>query len=277
MLSAALPREVAALVDDLDGASPIEIDRRLRRAIAFLQSVDFETGRVLRQVLQRRLFSELGFERFDRYCSERLDLAPRTARRLVAIARAEHRAPAVATAFRVGSIHGFQAHTVLRVADLENAERWVTRSRRVSLRRLEEDIDAHAPKTGAIEFRAPAPIAEQFLAMVARAGSIERLLAHAIITWVQAGEHFEDYADFERDGFRCTVPGCTARRNLQSHHIRFRSRGGPDVAWNRTTLCAHHHLRGVHLERVVTIRGKAPDRLEFELGGERFGSGDVRM
>jgi hypothetical protein len=221
------------------------------------------------------------------HCTERLDLAPRTARRLIAIARAEHRAPAVATAFRLGEIHGFQAQVVLRVADLESAERWVSRVRSVSLRRLEEDVEAHAPQTGAIAFRAPAPVAERFLAMVARAGSIERLLAHAIVTWVQTGESFEDYADFERDGFRCTVPGCTARRNLQSHHVRFRSQGGPDVAWNRTTLCAHHHLRSVHLERVVAIRGRAPDRLEFELGvgvgagvgvgGERFRSGDVRM
>ena len=115
--------------------------------------------------------------------------------------------------------------------------------------------------------------------MLARAGTLERLLAHAIPTWVEAGVRFDDYADFTRDGFRCTVPGCTARRNLQSHHVRFRSAGGPDEPWNRTTLCAHHHQRGVH-GGTLRIRGRAPDALVYALGpepAECFRSGDVRL
>jgi hypothetical protein len=72
------------------------------------------------------------------------------------------------------------------------------------------------------------------------------------------------------------VPACSARRNLHSHHIRFRSAGGPDVAWNRTTLCAYHHERGVH-GGTVAIRGRAPDRLTYELGIGRFRSGGVRV
>ena len=88
-----------------------------------------------------------------------------------------------------------------------------------------------------------------------------------------AGECFDDYADFERDGLRCTVPGCTGRRNLQSHHVWLRSHKGPDVPWNRTTLCATHHQRGVHLERTVEIRGRAPDALVLELGVSATGQG----
>jgi hypothetical protein len=102
------------------------------------------------------------------------------------------------------------------------------------------------------------------------------MLDHAIATWLEAGARFEDYADFERDGFRCTVPACTARRNLQSHHIRFRSACGSDVACNRTTLCAHHHQRGVHAGSLA-IRGRAPDALVYTLGVGRFGSGDVKL
>ena len=276
-LAASAPPELAKLVEGLEGCDPRELDRRLQAATAFLQTLDFETGRILRQVQQRRLFTELGCESFARYCVERLDLAPRTARRLVALARAEQRAPALATEFRQGRIHAFQAHALLRVADLENAQRWVKRAKQVTLRRLEDDVDAEAPVPRAIAFRAPPAVAELFLAMLARAGSIERLLAHAIATWVAVGKCFDDYADFERDEFRCTVPGCTARRNLQSHHIWFRSHKGPDVPWNRTTLCATHHQRSVHLERTVVIRGQAPDALVFELGGERYLSGDVRV
>ena len=52
-----------------------------------------EIGRILRQVVERKLYRELGFESFERYVQERLDLSPRTARRLVRLARAEHAAP----------------------------------------------------------------------------------------------------------------------------------------------------------------------------------------
>jgi hypothetical protein len=145
----------------------------------------------------------------------------------------------------------------------------------VSLRRLEDDVEAEA-KPAAIAFRAPPEVAALFLAMLARAGSLEALLAHAIPAWAEEGGRFRDPADFDRDGWRCTVPGCTARRNLQSHHIRFRSAGGPDEPWNRTTLCAFHHHRGVHAG-AVRITGRAPDGLSFELAGERWRSGDVRV
>ena len=274
-----VPPELAQLAEGLEDCDARELGRRLQAAIGFLQSLDFETGRILRQLKQRRLYTELGFDSFARYCVERLDLAPRTARRLVALAGAEHTAPAVASAFRRSEIHAGQAAVLLRVADLESASRWVERAKQVTLRRLEDDVDAEFPVPRTIAFRAPPDVAELFLAMVERAGSLERLLAHAIRTWVEMGECFEDYADFERDAFRCTTPDCTARRNLQSHHIWFRSRGGPDVAWNRTTLCAFHHERGVHRERTLAIRGRAPGALvyTFELAGERYRSGDVRF
>jgi hypothetical protein len=107
------------------------------------------------------------------------------------------------------------------------------------------------------------------------------MLDHAIETWTAAGARFRDYADFGRDRWRCTVPGCTARSGLESHHIRFRSAGGPDVPENRTTLCWFHHRHGVHEGR-VRISGHAPDGLLFELGVRaagrpltRYRSGDL--
>jgi hypothetical protein len=274
-LRRALPAEIASLADGAPELSAREVDRRLRAVIAFLQTVDFEMGCILREMQARGLFRELGFAGLERYAVERLDLSVATARRLVALARTEQRAPEVARAYRQGRLHAFQARVLARVAGPASARAWVERARAVSLRRLERDADA--VPVDFIAFRAPPEVAELFLAMRARAGSLERLLAHAIATWLQQAAPFEDYADFERDGWRCTVPGCTARKNLQSHHIRFRSAGGPDEPWNRTTLCAHHHQRGVHgsFGGTVRIRGTAPDGLVFELGGRRYLSGDV--
>jgi hypothetical protein len=87
----------------------------------------------------------------------------------------------------------------------------------------------------------------------------------------------------ERDGYRCAVPGCTSRRNLQDHHVRFRSAGGSDAPENRIALCAFHHQRGVHAGW-LRIQGRAPDGLLFELGLRpgaapllRYRSGDVAV
>jgi hypothetical protein len=131
-----------------------------------------------------------------------------------------------------------------------------------------------------MSFYAPPEVANVFRAAVAAtrahlgeaagrpatpARALAWMLEHAIATWREQGKAFDDYADFTRDGFRCTAPACTARRNLHSHHIVFRSAGGPDEPSNRTTLCAFHHQRGVHTG-LVRCTGRAPDALVFELG-----------
>jgi hypothetical protein len=70
---------------------------------------------------------------------------------------------------------------------------------------------------------------------------------------------------FERDGWRCAVPACSARRNLHDHHVLFRSRGGGNARDNRITVCAWHHLRGIH-GGIVHAWGEAPHGLTWELG-----------
>jgi hypothetical protein len=106
------------------------------------------------------------------------------------------------------------------------------------------------------------------------AEGFETMIDHALHTWGVDDPWLRQrlrrsmgnkYAVFERDGWRCTVPGCTSRRNLHAHHIVFRSAGGSDALENQTTLCAHHHQRGVHAG-YVRIGGRAPGTLCFELG-----------
>jgi 5-methylcytosine-specific restriction endonuclease McrA len=45
----------------------------------------------------------------------------------------------------------------------------------------------------------------------------------------------------ERDGWGCQV--CGTLRNLQVHHIKFRSRGGSDLEENLITLCVECHAK----------------------------------
>lgn len=102
--------------------------------MTFLQGLDLETGRILRQMADRGLFAELGFAGLARCAEERLDCSARSARRLIALARTEQSAPAVAIAFRRGQIHAFRARALARVANLASARAWVERARRVTLR-----------------------------------------------------------------------------------------------------------------------------------------------
>ena len=110
------------------------------------------------------------------------------------------------------------------------------------------------------------------------------MLDHVLSTWgVLDGKLAARHKVFARDGWRCAVPGCTSMQNLHDHHIRFRSAGGSDTLDNRITLCAFHHLRGVHAGLLRCV-GRAPEGLRWEMGirpGMRpllaYRSGDVRV
>jgi len=91
-------------------------------------------------------------------------------------------------------------------------------------------------------------------------------------TWDDPGmspQRQED-AIYIRDGWRCTAPGCTSRRNLESHHLVYRSRGGSDDHANLTCLCRFHHQLGEH-GGLARCRGSAPLGIDWALG--RRGAG----
>ncbi len=175
-------------------------------------------------------------------------------------------------------------------------------------RASDASLDPAGLQTGAITrlekeserlfFRAALEVAQLFRAVLAtvqrrlerirgrpcnQSNALEAMLDHALAAWKPETRTPRDHAVFERDGWRCTVPGCTSYRNLQQHHVVFRSAGGADDCSNLTTLCAWHHLCGVHA-RVLRCTGVAPDGLRFELGLRASGpplavyrSGEVRV
>jgi hypothetical protein len=157
------------------------------------------------------------------------------------------------------------------------------------------DVDAEA--TEELIWRVPAPVAGLVLAVretlrtrlrtvrghrASDGETFDALLDCALASWMLRDPRARRPDPvIERDGYRCAVPGCTSRRNLQDHHVRFRSAGGSDAPENRISLCAFHHQRGVH-GGWLRIQGRAPDGLLFELGLRpgaapllRYRSGDL--
>jgi hypothetical protein len=71
-----------------------------------------------------------------------------------------------------------------------------------------------------------------------------------------------------RDGWRCTAPGCTARE-IEVHHIVYRSHGGSDDPSNLTSLCPFHHRMGEH-GGLLKVTGTAPLALRWQIDDRVF-------
>ena len=136
------------------------------------------------------------------------------------------------------------------------------------------DVSMGPPGALRLTFRLPLAVAalvETTLWLLARDSeprwrTFERIVALAILEWSSQPRHRDPV--FERDGWRCAVPACSSRRNLHDHHVVFRSKGGDNARDNRVTVCAAHHLHGIHEGRIRAF-GQAPDDVVWELGCRR--------
>lgn len=335
--AAALPVFLLPLVAGLEHADAFALDARLRRVVALEQRSWAEAGALLARASAERLHVAAGFTSFEGWARECLGVSPRKTRALLRLERAGDVCPALRAAYRDGRLSWVQAHALvpLVVADetVPWREGWITHAQRVSVRRLEEDVDRAlslgtlrppsleagdrqtcAPARDLEEppepaggpsrffFTAPREDARWFRALLcsvrrrleratgrlpSEGEAVGVMLDHAIEAWTALipndSRWRREHAVFARDGWRCTAPGCSSYRNLHDHHVVFRSAGGSDELVNRTTLCAAHHLRGVHAG-AVRCTGSAPDGLVFELGIRADGpplasfcAGDVRM
>jgi hypothetical protein len=95
---------------------------------------------------------------------------------------------------------------------------------------------------------------------------LARIAEHFLEVWkpVVEGKPTLSRRILERDKGLCRVPGCSLAAN-HAHHIRFLSEGGSDDPSNLISLCAAHHLHGVHMGW-IRVSGTAPDGLRWELG-----------
>ena len=98
------------------------------------------------------------------------------------------------------------------------------------------------------------------------------LLGEFVATWDidLANRRPSSQRIYVRDGWRCMAPGCTSRRNLETHHVVYRSQGGGDELENLVCLCRFHHQMGEH-GSLARVRGVAPLGLVWELGKNGIG------
>jgi len=300
-IAEALPDDVARLAFMADALDPFQLDARLAAAVRALQRIDFQTGRLLRLVADRRLHHAYGFRTLADYVRDRLGCSQRRARALLALDRRLVAFPALTEAYRSGEIGLARALAILPVLHPESEAEWVRRAQEVTLRRLSDFVE-WAVEVGALRppspdatpvlppleerqmcaracdaevvFDGPASVVSLFRAAV-RAFTprgapvwegLERLLLHALGEWTRQPRHRDPI--FERDGWRCAVPACTARASLHDHHVVYRSEGGTHAWGNRVAICAAHHIHGIHGMR-IKVSGVAPHDLTWEIGLRR--------
>ncbi len=299
----AAPVDLEALAAGCESLDARALDARMRAALQAMARTDWQLGRLLRLFLDLRLERVFGFASWSAYVTERLGCSTRKARALVALERRGFTAPELLDAYRAGQLSWLRALTVLPVVSESTAPAWLERAQAVTLRRLADEVEwalaardglepvappsldadlaavprqvcspgSWAPCDSDIAFVGPAAVVALLrtaIAAFARPSDVpwqglERLLRHVTAEWTAQPRHPDPV--FSRDGWRCAVPACTSRRNLHDHHLLFRSRGGGNTRDNRVTVCAWHHLHGIHGGR-VRAWGHAPAGITWELG-----------
>jgi hypothetical protein len=282
-------RDVAAPDAGFDEAtSAREIDARLRELSAMRDSWDGVLGFGAYSVKRSGLWRILGFASFDHYCEERLGLAKRTVETRAALEKRLWEVPALRAARDSGL--SYEKLRLLSYLPGDEVEAWLPRARAltvVALRReLEARDDAQMRAARILRTRVPTRVALLLAAAFRAVREVEGCLLcdgrclvivarHFLETWkpLVKKPRTRSQKVRERDLGDCQVPGCS-RRAAHAHHVTPRSHGGGDEDENLAAVCACHHLRGIH-GGYVRVRGQAPHRLVWELGG-RVWTGSFR-
>ena len=202
----------------------------------------------------------------------------------IALEHSLRRIPLLRRALREKRISYEQARIIARHAAPEEVQGWIEKAETmacVALRRaMEEKEEGQMCARGTFSAWMTVSVAEVVKAAF-------RAARAAAKRWLSAGECLVAMADHfietwrellkqvntlqrrirARDRHLCQVPGCS-RAAVHEHHIEFRSQGGGDDPANLVSLCAAHHLYGIHGGR-MRVTGTAPDKLIWEFGLRR--------
>ncbi len=273
---------VAAPGSDLDEETdPWRIDQELRRLAALRDRWDEVLGHLAMLFCAMDGWRRMGFASFEHYCRERLGMSVRAVEQRAALERKLYELPPLRQAMQERRLSYEKARLIARYADEESVEEWIERAELMTCidlrRQLQGSEEAQMSARGEFEVWLPRRVggllALAFAAARRDAGRwlspgecLVRIAAHCIEVWkpALAERNTVQKRVLARDRWLCQVPACS-RAAAQVHHIEYRSHGGSDDPSNLVSLCAGHHLHGVH-NGSIRVSGKAPDQLRWELG-----------
>jgi len=274
-------------LDGADGSDVLRIDRRLRELAGMRDRWDDLVGHLGLVVQALGLWKRLGFASFGHYCAERLGMAERTVAQRVWLERKLHELPELRGAMQDGRVSYEKARLVAGVAGPRDVGGWIAiaeKSTCVELRRkVEAGEIAQMCARDKVSVLVPRRIAGLFdeacrAAMhqegqwMAPGDCLGRLCDHFIAEWesIRERRNTPQRRAIERDRGFCQVPGCS-RAAVHAHHVVWRSRGGRDEPENLVSLCAGHHLHGIHAG-YIRVSGRAPDQLRWEVAASQGAS-----
>jgi hypothetical protein len=275
------PMLTAAVAHPASPGLPPDPRRIVADLVALVRGRAGDDERLGRACLLVRRFAswrKLGHVSFEAWCADRLGLAPSTIRQRIALERRAQELPELREALRSGRLSYEQARLVAQVARRHDVAARIEEAAATTAVGYRRTLDAEADRQmwRARELRTVVPeevdalVRDALRAARARLGpgvtpgaALVAISVEFVLTWEhevlrQLGA---THPVVLRDAGLCMAPGCS-RPADHVHHVRRRSAGGPREQWNEISLCAIHHLRGVH-GGVVEITGRAPDDLRF--------------
>ncbi len=270
--------------DDGAAVDALALDVRLRELASKRAAWDPLVGHLGMLLQNTGLWRHMCFVSIGHYAAERLGVSGRALEQRAALERRLWALPALREAMRSGWVSYEKARLVAAHATGENVAALIGRAETLTCIALRRELEAGADA----ERRAQMCAGRERVLGLPR--GVALLLAAAIRAareaageWLSPGEALARIADhfvetwkdevsvrttparraIARDRGWCLVPGCS-RASVHAHHVLFRSRGGSDDPGNLASLCASHHLHGVH-RGWVRVHGRAPDGLHWEL------------
>ncbi len=122
-------------------AAEFALDAKLRGAVGAIGRVEPRIGRLLRMLVDHRLYRALGFSSSEGYVRERLGISLRKAWALLKIEKTVRRSAPFAEAYEQGRLSWVRALTLVPVVDRHNAGEWIARANTVTVRRLTDEVN----------------------------------------------------------------------------------------------------------------------------------------
>jgi hypothetical protein len=265
---------------DLREVEPEALDARLRDLVEKRERWDEVFGALALAFVRMRLATRLGFAGLGQHLAERLGMSRRAFEQRVWLERRMEELPQLRHARERGDLTYEKARLVAGVADAGSVNAWIRRAGEATCAELERAVasaeDAQACVRETLEARVPGRVAGILFAALRAAAEasgepldpgacLVRVARHFVETWepLLRRRRTPSRRVQERDGGWCKAPGCS-RPSAHGHHVVLRFRGDGDGLENTVSLCAPHHLRGIH-GGLLRVTGTAPDGLAWRL------------